>query len=142
MQSLAVYDRGIDYSGLRPHPLSDPARQGAKFIVRYSAGVANDHPETQWKLCGKDELRQLLQVGYDVIANSEWYESRVTEGADAGKADGAADMTFWKARGLAAGASIYVSWDEGQPDHNKHDRLAAYLAAHEHALAGYYHVDL
>src|SRR6266536_803380 len=113
MKPLAVYDRGIDYSGLRPNPFSDPAKSGAKFVIRYSAGAGNNRRDTQWKLCGKDELRHLVAAGYDVIANSEWSASRVTEGAAAGTADGAADLAFWKARGLAKGASIYVSWDEG-----------------------------
>lgn len=140
--SLSTFDRGIDYAGFRPHPIGDPAVHGAKFIIRYSAGVGNGHHSTQWKLCGQDELRQLVNAGYDVIANSEWYESRVTEGAPAGSADGAADLAFWQERGLAHGASIYVSWDEGQPNRHKHDQLAAYLAAYERALNGNYHVDL
>src|SRR6266496_4106576 len=104
MTTLALFDRGIDYSGLRPNPIGDPARSGAKFVIRYSAGAGNDRRGTQWKLCGTDELRRLLAAGYDVIANSEWSASRVTEGAAAGTADGAADLAFWKARGLAKGA--------------------------------------
>jgi LysM repeat protein len=140
--ALSVFDRGIDYAGFRPHAIGDPAAKGAKFIIRYSAGVGSSHAKTQWKLCGKDELRQLVHAGYDVIANSEWYESRVTEGPAAGAADGAADLAFWRERGLARGASIYVSWDEGQPNRHKHDKLAAYLTAYQRALDGRYHVDL
>ncbi|BBH70806.1 hypothetical protein ACTI_74910 [Actinoplanes sp. OR16] len=140
--ALSVFDRGIDYAGFRPHPITGPAAHGAKFVIRYSAGVGNTRHTTQWKLCGRDELHRLLRAGYDVIANSEWYESRVTEGAKAGTADGAADLAFWRERGLARGASIYVSWDEGQPDHHRHGRLAAYLAAYQRALNGHYHVDL
>jgi len=142
MTTLALFDRGIDYSGLRPNPIGDPARSGAKFVIRYSAGAGNDRRGTQWKLCGTDELRRLLAAGYDVIANSEWSASRVTEGAAAGTADGAADLAFWKARGLAKGASIYVSWDAGKPNHDRHAGLAAYLAAYGKALADHYHVDL
>lgn len=142
--TLAAYDRGVDYSGLRPSLTGSnaPSRWGGKFVIRYSAGAGNHVEATQWKLCRPDEFRALVAAGYDVIANSEWYESRATEGAAAGKADGAADLAFWKSCGLAKGASIYVSWDEGQPDASKHDELAAYLRAYEQALGGYYHVDL
>jgi LysM repeat protein len=139
---LALYDRGIDYSGFRPSPVGDPARHGARFVLRYSAGVGNGRQKTLWKRCGKTELRDIVAAGLDFIANSEWYESRATEGAAAGADDGAADLAFWRARGLAKGASIYVSWDEGQPDTRKHTKLAAYLNAYDKALGGYYHVDL
>ncbi|BCJ39812.1 hypothetical protein GCM10010168_26720 [Actinoplanes ianthinogenes] len=140
--ALHVFDRGVDYADFDPKPIGGPAARGAKFIIRYSAGAGSKLAKTQWKLCGKDELRRLLDAGYDVIANSEWYESRVTEGREAGAADGAADLAFWRKRGLARGASIYVSWDEGQPNRHEHDRLAAYLTAYQKALDGRYHVDL
>jgi glycoside hydrolase-like protein len=144
--SLAVYDRGIDYAGARPDP-ADVAKNGGKFILRYSAGAASatSHPsydDVKWKLCGPGEIAAAVKAGLDFIANSEWYQSRVTEGASAGKADGTADLAFWKSRGLAKGASIYVSWDEGQPATGKHGALAAYLTAYEKALGGYYRADL
>ena len=89
-----------------------------------------------------DELRSLVAAGYDFIANSEWAQGRVEEGAEAGAADGAADLAFWQSRGLARTASIYVSWDRGQPDPGRHAAIAEYLTAYENALGGYYHVDL
>lgn len=84
-------DVGVDYSGLRPDP-AQLVKDGAKFILRYSAGVGNADPATQWKLCGPGEINAALAAGLDFVANCEWYESRITEGADAGAADGAADL--------------------------------------------------
>jgi hypothetical protein len=145
--TLSRFDRGIDFSGLKLPSLADPARSGARFIVRYSAGAASDpshpsHEAVSWKLCGLGELRDIVAAGYDFVANSEWTASRATEGARAGAEDGAADRTFWSDRGLARGASIYVSWDTGQPSSDRHPQLAAYLAAYERALGGKYHADL
>jgi len=138
--SVKVNDVGIDFSGadIDPH---DAALAGAKFMLRYSAGMGFDAPKCQFKLCGHGEIAAAVKAGLDFIANSEFYESRVTEGAHAGAADGNADLHFWKARGLAKGASIYVSWDAA-PVHNLFNGVAEYLKAYNHALAGYYHVDL
>jgi Domain of unknown function (DUF1906) len=140
--SLNQFDRGIDYSGLRLPSVGDPARFGARFVVRYSAGAGNDHAGTQWKLCGRDELRSLVAAGYDFLANSEWTAGRIEEGPAAGRDDGLADLAFWQSRGLARTASIYVSWDQGQPNVARHAAVAQYLTAYEAALGGYYHVDL
>jgi LysM repeat protein len=147
VRPLAAFERGIDYSGFKLPSLDRPAKFGARFVLRYSAGAASDpdhesHGDVAWKLCGRHELRRLVAAGYDFVANSEWTTSRITEGADAGAEDGAADLVFWRKRGLAAGASIYVSWDQGQPAPHKHRRLAAYLRAYQKALRGHYHVDL
>ncbi len=136
------FDRGIDFSGLKLPTPGDPRRFGATFVVRYSAGVGNNVSATQWKLCGRSELHSLVGAGLDFIANSEWTEGRVEEGAAAGHADGLADLAFWQSRGLARTASIYVSWDRGQPNPGAHAAVAQYLAAYEAALGGYYHVDL
>jgi LysM repeat protein len=111
-----------------------------KFFFRYSAGAGNGNDNTQWKLCGPDEIARLTQVG-DFIANSEWYEDRVEEGASAGKADGAADLKFWKSRGYAKGGVIFVSWDKA-PDHASYDDVEDYLQAYDKALQGYYEVGL
>ena len=139
---LNQFDRGIDYSGLSLPAVDDPAKFGAKFIIRYSAGVGNDNANTQWKLCGRNELHSLVAAGYDFVANSEWTEGRIEEGATAGREDGLADLAFWQSRGLARTASIYVSWDRGQPNVAQHNAVAQYLAAYDAALGGYYHVDL
>lgn len=132
-------DVGVDYSGLRPDP-AQLVKDGAKFILRYSAGAGNADPATQWKLCGPGEINAALAAGLDFVANCEWYESRITEGADAGAADGAADLDFWQTRGLNKGASIYVSWD-ANPDPAKWPLVDAYLTAYNKALAGHYRVD-
>jgi hypothetical protein len=137
--TLQPADVGIDYSGARPDH-ADVVANGGRFVIRYSAGAGNTSPKTQWKLCEVNELRRATEAGLDVIANSEWYESRITEGGQAGAADGAADLVFWRSRGLAAGASIYVSWDQA-PDRSKWQSVAEYLRAYDRALAGQYHVD-
>lgn len=137
--SLVPGDRGVDTSGYRL-TAAQLKRDGGKFRIRYSAGIGNSQPATQWKLCGYGEIRDAEAAGVDFIANSEWYESRITEGASAGRADGVADLAFWKARGLAQGASIYVSWD-ADPVTSKWPGVDAYLAAYNVSLAGYYHVD-
>jgi hypothetical protein len=137
--TLQVKDRGIDFSGFRPDPAT-VVKDGAKFFIRYSAGAGNGLANTQWKLCGINEIKNGVAAGLDFIANSEWYATRVQEGAAAGKADGAADLTFWKSRGLNRGASIYVSWD-ANPDPTKWNSVDAYLKAYNAALNGYYFVD-
>lgn len=139
---LSQFDRGLDFSGLSLPSLEEPKKSGAQFMIRYSAGAGNADADTQWKLCGGDELRALVAAGYDFIANSEWAEGRIEAGAAAGSADGLADLAFWQSRGLAQTASIYVSWDRGQPNPGQHAAIAEYLTAYEAALGGYYHVDL
>jgi LysM repeat protein len=144
---LAEFDRGIDFSGMQLTSLAAPARQGAKFIMRYSAGAASapthpSHASVAWKLCGADELNQIVAAGYDFLANSEWTTGRITQGGAAGEEDGLADRKFWSHRGLARGASIYVSWDEAQPATDKHGKVAEYLLAYQDALDGKYHADL
>lgn len=130
-------DRGVDYSGYRPKRMFDVYRAGARFVIRYSAGVGNSDARAQWKLCGKNEILDATLAGLDFIANSEWYESRITEGIAAGRADGAADLLFWQSRGLARGATVYVSWDQ-DPARSKWDAAVGYLAGYGQALRGYY----
>jgi hypothetical protein len=138
--SVQVNDVGIDFSGAKIDARG-AARAGAKFMLRYSAGVGVDERDCQFKLCGTGEIAAAEKAGLDFIANSEFRTSRVTEGHGAGAADGAADLRFWKSRGLAEGASIYCSWDAA-PVHHLFDQVAQYLAAYNHALGGHYHVDL
>jgi hypothetical protein len=142
--ALAAGDLGIDHSYAR----IDPARTlaaGGKFTFRYSAGVASrsSHPShslNAGKLITPAEFRALLAKGEDVVANSEWYTTRVTEGAGAGKADAQADAELWHACGYAKGASIYCSWDAA-PVRSKWTAVDEYLHAYEETLQGQYHVD-
>jgi hypothetical protein len=142
--ALAAGDLGIDHSYAR----IDPARTlaaGGKFTIRYSAGVASrsSHPSHKLnagKLITPPEFRALLAKGEDVVANSEWYTTRVTEGAAAGKADAQADAELWHACGYAKGASIYCSWDAA-PVRSKWTAVDEYLHAYEENLQGQYHVD-
>lgn len=136
-------DRVIDFSGMRmdDHKIAQAKAAGARGVLRYSAGAGNGDPKAQWKLITPDEFKQLIRAGFDVIANSEWYETRVTEGAKAGAADGAADLELWRSCGLAKGASIYVSLDTA-PSRLKYRAIRAYLTAYQKALSGRYRVDL
>jgi hypothetical protein len=137
--ALAAGDLGIDHSYAR----IDPARTlaaGGKFTFRYSAGVASrsSHPShslNAGKLITPAEFRALLAKGEDVVANSEWYTTRVTEGAGAGKADAQADAELWHACGYAKGASIYCSWDAA-PVRSKWTAVDEYLHAYEETLGG------
>lgn len=132
-------DLGID-SAKALDPVQ-AAKDGAKFLVRYSAGAGNTSSVTQWKLCRPGEIAAAVAAGLDFVANSEWYETRITEGRRAGDEDGRADLAFWQSRGLAKGAAIKVSWDAA-PVRNKYKRVRAYLNAYEKALGGYYTVTL
>jgi hypothetical protein len=138
--TLKPGDLGIDYSYARPN-LAEAARSGARFVVRYSAGAASDsghpsHAVNAGKLITPGEFKAILAAGMDVIANDEWYASRITEGAAAGTADAKAAGRLWKSVGLAKGASVYVSWDE-YPSPSKFLAVARYERAYRKALAGY-----
>lgn len=144
MTALATGDLGIDYSFARPAPKAI-AKAGARFVFRYSAGAASvkSHPSHRvnaGKLITAKEFRALLAAGLDVVANDEWYESRVTEGAHAGKVDGRASGDLWHACGYAKGAAIYVSWD-APPVRGKWSAVDDYLAAFQAEIAGQYRVD-
>lgn len=144
MTALIAGDRGIDYSYARPS-LTEAVQNGASFVVRYSAGVASDpsnpnHSAVAGKLISPDEFKAILAAGLDVIANDEWYATRVTEGFAAGYSDGLAAAALWKSCGLAKGASIYVSWD-AFPAKASWFKVGRYVAGYRKALAGYYFVD-
>jgi hypothetical protein len=136
---LKVGDVGIDFSGadLQAKRIR---HDGGLFMLRYSAGAGRHDPKAQFKLCKPGEIDTAVTAGVDFIANSEWYETRITEGGAAGRADGQADLAFWKSRGLNKGAAIYVSWDD-TPRPGKWALADAYLEAYNGALGGYYAVD-
>ncbi len=142
--TLTAGSVGIDYSSARPS-LTEAVNSGATFVLRYSAGAANhpnnpSHAKNADKLITPGEFAELIAAGLDVIANSEWYETRITEGAAAGDEDAAADLALWRSCGLAEGSSIYVSWD-ASPDPGQWPAVDAYLQAYEARLHGYYHAD-
>lgn len=110
---------------------------GSRYRFRYSAGVGNSSSKSQGKLTQPGEIAAIVAAGSDFFANSEWYETRPTEGAAAGAADGRADLAFWQSRGLARGASIRVSWDSA-PNVSQYGAVEAYLRAYQSALDGYY----
>ena len=123
-----------------PSTSRTPISKGSRFRLRYSAGAGNSQSATAWKLCKPGEIAAIVASGQDFIANSEWYEGRVTEGAAAGTADGAADLKFWESRGLAKGATIYPSWDAA-PDPSKYSAVLDYLGHYNQALQGQYRAD-
>lgn len=134
----------IDYSYGRPS-LAGAARSGAKGAIRYSAGLASDpgHPShhlNAGKLISPGEFAAILAAGLDVVANDEWYESRVAEGYAAGYADGQAALKVWKSCGLARGATIYVSWDTF-PAQANWVKVGRYVRGFRKALGGQYDVD-
>ncbi len=136
MGQLSVGDVGIDFSGagLAPNRIQ---RDGGRFMLRYSAGAGRTDPKAQFKLCKPGEIAAAVAAGMDFIANSEWYETRITEGRAAGRADGRADLAFWKSRGLNRGAAIYVSWDAA-PLRGQWAQADAYLDAYNAALDSHY----
>lgn len=141
---IKVGDLLIDYSYARPS-LAGAARSGAKGVIRYSAGLASDpgHPShaiNAGKLITPTEFAAILDAGLDVIANDEWYETRVAEGYAAGYADGKAAARLWKSCGLAKGSTIYVSWDT-YPAQTNWLKVGRYVRGYKAALAGYYEVD-
>ncbi|HET6915398.1 MAG TPA: glycoside hydrolase domain-containing protein [Acidimicrobiales bacterium] len=138
--TLQPGDLGIDWSfaTLQPQAVK---KAGAKFVIRYSAGAASDprsgsHSSVEGKLITPAEFQALVTAGLDVIANDEWYETRITEGASAGDADAKAAGALWKSCGLAQGASIFVSWDSA-PVRSKFLAVARYARAYSKALAQY-----
>jgi hypothetical protein len=144
MALIAPGDLGIDYSYARPD-LAVAVQDGAKFVIRYSAGVASDpthvsYAKNKGKLITPAEFQSILAAGLDVIANDEWYEIRMTEGYAAGHADGLAAAKLWKSCGLAKGATIYASWD-ALPARANWFKVGRYVRGFRAALAGYYDVD-
>lgn len=131
--ALQVGDLGIDYSYGRPD-LSKAKAAGAKFVVRYTAGVASlpsssSYAANKGKLITPTEFKAILAAGLDIIANDEWYQSRMTEGAVAGTADAKAAAQVWTSCGLARGAAIIPSWDQ-DPAKSKWPAARAYLQAY------------
>lgn len=137
--TLTLGSLGLDSSGATIDE-QDAYRQGSRFRLRYSAGAGNSESSTQWKLCKPGEIAAIVASGQDFIANCEWYQDRVTEGAAAGTADGAADLRFWESRGLAKGATIYPSWDAA-PDPSQYGAVVDYLGHYNQALQGQYRAD-
>lgn len=127
--------KGIDHASTVDYAVAKA--DGAQYVFRYSAGAGNGEANTQFKLCRPGEIAQIEAQGLVFLANSEWYETRCTEGAAAGTADGAADLKFWQSRSLPKGRSIYVSWD-ADPVPAKFSAVAEYMAAYNAALDGYY----
>jgi hypothetical protein len=139
--TLKPGDLGVDYSYARPS-LAGLAQSGARFVLRYSAGAASDpghpsHSANAGKLISPAEFKDILDASLDVIANDEWYASRISEGKAAGRADALAAARLWKACGLAKGSTIYVSWDT-DPSLSKFASVGRYARAYRKALGGYY----
>lgn len=118
----AVGDKGLDFASM-PVAGGYPqmARDGAKFVSRYSDGGAGSSK------CTKDgEIAQAVAAGMDFWANFEAAENTPTLGAAEGAKRGAADHDFWNERGYAPGAGIAVSWEPGT-DTSQWNNVAAFL---------------
>jgi hypothetical protein len=144
-QALKPGDLIIDYSYARPS-LVKAKHDGARAVIRYSAGAASDsthasHPDNAGKLITPAEFTSILGAGLDVIANDEWYETRVTEGYDAGVDDGKAATALWRSCGLAKGATVYCSWDAA-PSKANYQHVRRYLRGWYNGSAKFYRPDL
>ena len=142
---LAPGDLVLDYSYARPS-LKIAAASGVKAFIRYSAGAASDpshssHNANAGKLITPAEYKAIVAAGFDVIANDEWYEDRVTEGYKAGLADGRAAAALWRSCGHPRGATVYCSWDAA-PSRLKYRAVRRYLKGWREGAQGYYEVDL
>lgn len=138
--TLAPGDLVIDYSYARPS-LAEAVKAGAKAVVRYTAGAASlpghpSYPLNKGKLITPPEFKAIIAAGLDVIANDEWYTTRVTEGAAAGKEDARAAATVWKLCGLVKGSAIIVSWD-ANPNRSQWSSARAYLLAYAAELESF-----
>lgn len=136
--SLAVGTYGLDNASSVDYGAASAA--GSRFQMRYSSGANNNGSSSQFKLCKVGEIAEIVAAGTDFRANSEWYGTRVTEGANAGKADGQADLVFWGTRGLARGCSIIPSWDAA-PNPAQYSAVEDYLGEFTEALEGEYFGD-
>lgn len=142
--SLRAGDLAVDYSAARPD-LADLKKSGVRAIIRYSSGThaASASGFEKAKLCQPGEVRAAEQAGVDLIAVSEGAsKARMLDGRDAGVADGAADLTFWQARGYAKGAIIFCAYDTAQPDPHAHPAVSAYLEGYRESIDGYYEVGM
>lgn len=140
-------DKGCDYSAFRLKPGQTAQKEAGKFVTRYTAGAATNpaHPShylNAAKIITPSEFKAIIALGWDIVANDEWYTNRVTEGYQAGLQDGAASGHMWHACGLAKGSSIYCSWDEF-PAANKFNAVGQYLLGFQKAIDPFgYFVDL
>lgn len=140
--TLKPGDLGSDMSGFRLDTATKVNQfhaAGGKFVLRYSAGAASNtgdpnHASVAWKLITPAEYHHIITEVGDIIANDEWYESRMTEGAKAGTPDGHAAGALWHSCGLPKGAAIYSSWDAA-PVSSKWPAVDAYCRAYRTAIS-------
>jgi hypothetical protein len=142
--SLAAGTHGIDSAGASINEHSAYAN-GARFRLRYSAGAAtspgnSSHARNAYKLCKPGEIKSIVAAGELFIANDEWYETRVTEGANAAKQDAPATLDFWRGNGLAKGSTIMLNLDAAY-DSSKLGAIEAYIDETNRAWGGYYLAD-
>lgn len=132
--SLAVGNKLIDFSGLRPSVASLKANK-CPGVFRYLAPPKSVSPASQWKIITKAEFDSYIKAGIEVHLNWEWYQGRMLEGAKAGTQDGAYAYAAARALGYAKGATIYLSHDTS----TRNDlQCAAYIRAFFAAQKGYY----
>lgn len=98
-----------DYSFARPDPNALKAA-GYEGVMRY---LCPDLPATHGKLILPPEYDALLAAGLTVTCNFEWFQTRPTQGHDAGYSDAQIANQQAVALGYPAGRVIYYSVDTG-----------------------------
>lgn len=128
----------LDASFQRVSPRA-AARAGVRGLIRYTAGAATapahpSHGDVARKLITEREFAGVTAADLDVVANDEWYSTRIQEGKPAAELDAAAAARFWRRCGLAPAAAIYPSWDAA-PVRELWPVVDAYLTAYAHVIA-------
>lgn len=132
--TLASGTRGVDFAFM-PKRLGIPvgyrsiAKNGAKFVSRYSAGV---NGAVNGKTIRDGEIAHAVSHGVDFLGNFELLESTPTEGAAAGKRHGLADKAFYAQRGYAPNAGITISWEPGS-DKSQFTAVGNFIEAYRNA---------
>lgn len=103
---------GMDYTNVPPSAVQTSM---ASFVCRYvgyfSGYDMNNIATSQSKCLWPGEAKQLLALGIDIVSNFEWYNTRPTEGFDAGVTDARIAAIIHAACGGPATAPIYFSVD-------------------------------
>lgn len=97
---------GLDY--ISGPPISAMKAAGVSFVSRYVCQVNN---QTQFKIFSGQEALNNSQSGIAMVTNYEWYESRSTEGYNAGVNDAHLADGMARDRGMPADRPIYFSVD-------------------------------
>lgn len=121
----------LDYSFARPS-LAQMKADGVSGVCRY---LSPDDANTHGKILFATEKDSLLNSGFDIALNFEWYQGRCNEGYQAGIQDGQTAFAQAKGLGYPQGKCIYFSHDTGVYDWANIDGYFTGVGA---AMGGYY----